>query len=183
VSASALGKRVMAKDPKTPEDFVRLFLSAKPNSDLRRAYLLAALRIEDPDFWQAFNNGKKGRPRGSGVINDNDALFAMFAHYLETGETAAKTLAHFAVRNGKASTDHVEYTSVVERLAKRWSEIAPKDTLPVPDLGLVDTICYDEFLEGLHKEDTAELIRLVRAAHDFRAALAPRKILTTDDLK
>jgi hypothetical protein len=172
----------MAKDPNTPEDFVRLFLSAKPKSPERRAYLLAALELEHPDAWQAFKGGKRGRPRGR-VINDDDALFAMFARYLETGETAAATLAHFAVKSGKASTDHVEYTSVVERLAKRWSEIAGKDTLPVPDLSLVDTIFYEDFLEGLHKEDTAELIRLVRAAHDGKAALAPRKILTGDDLK
>jgi hypothetical protein len=171
----------MAKDPKTPEDFIRLALKAEPNSDLRRVYLHSALRLEDPDFWQAFHSGKKGRPRGSGVINDNDALFAMFAHYLETGETRARTLAVFAVDNEKASTDHVEYTSVVDRLAKRWSEIVPKDTLPVPDMALVDTIFYDEFLERWHKEDTAGLIRLVQAAHDFRAALAPRKILTGDD--
>jgi hypothetical protein len=157
----------MAKDPKTPEDFIRLALKAEPNSDLRRVYLHSALRLEDPDFWQAFHSGKKGRPKGR-AINDDDALFAMFAHYLETGETRARTLAVFAVDNEKASTEHVAYDSVVERLAKRWSEIAPKGTLPVPDLSLVDTIFYDEFLEGLHKEDTAELIRLVRAAHDFR---------------
>jgi hypothetical protein len=182
VSASALGKRVMAKDPKTPEDFIRLALKAEPNSDLRRVYLHSALRLEDPDFWQAFHSGKKGRPKGR-VINDNDALFAMFARYLETGETRARTLARFAVDSDKASTDHVEYTSVVDRLAKRWSEIVPKDTLPVPDMALVDTIFYDEFLERWHKEDTAGLIRLVQAAHDGGTVVEPRKGLTTDDLK
>jgi len=173
----------MAKDPKTAEDFVQLFLSAKPNSELRRVYLLAALELEHPDAWQAFTSGKRGRPKGSGTINDDKALFAMFARYLDTGETAAATLAHFAVQSGKASTDHVEYTSVVQRLAKRWSEIAGKDTLPVPDLALVDTIFYDEFLDRWHKEDTAGLIRLVRAAHHGGTVVAPRKGLTTDDFK
>ena len=144
--------------------------------------MLGLLELEHPDVWQVFKGGKRGRPRGR-VINDDDALFAMFARYLETGETAAKTLARFAVKSGAPPPVHVQKDSVYERLARRWSEIAPKGTLPDPDMSLVDTIFYDEFLEGWHKGDAAELIRLVRAAHDFRAALAPRKLLTGDDFK
>jgi hypothetical protein len=126
----------MAKDPETAEDFIRMALDATPKSDLRRALLMSALLMEDPDFLTNVTGGpprKRGRPKQpdprTQLINVK-AYELMYRRYLETGEERAQTLARFAVDSGKVPLGYSDYRSVVERLALMWRDLAKKSGLP-----------------------------------------------------
>jgi hypothetical protein len=126
----------MAKDPETAEDFIRMALDATPKSDLRRALLMSALLMEDPDFLTNVTGGpprKKGRPKAPDpkiqLINAK-AYESMYKHYAETGEERAQTLARVAVDSGKVPLGYSDYRSVVERLALMWRDLAKKSGLP-----------------------------------------------------
>jgi hypothetical protein len=136
----------VAKDPETTEDFIRMALEAAPKSDLRRALLMSALLMEDPDFLTNVTGGpprKRGRPKQpdprTQLINGK-AYELMYRHYLKTGEERAQTLARFAVDSGAVPTGYSDYRSVVERLARMWRDLVTKGG-PPPTEEELDRAC------------------------------------------
>jgi hypothetical protein len=170
----------VAKDPETTEDFIRMALEAAPKSDLRRALLMSALLMEDPDFLTNVTGGpprKRGRPKQpdprTQLINGK-AYELMYRHYLETGEERAQTLARFAVDSGKVPLGNSDYRSVVERLAGMWRGFGKGEFGPPPTLAELERAWewliadektgFDLLLDWQHhgdKDDERELLRMI----------------------